>query len=160
MMIKHSGLLGLLLMAACASDSTSDPFHEAAGAAGVAAESPPKLDAAVPERPVGDAGLAEPLSRDAGGSVLADACGNGILDPGEECDDTAAKHRCPTTQNDCEVSRDLCWRWRVEGEGCHRRCVHAHGVCEDVLDPREPHGLLLSCRNECPADTDVNNPWK
>jgi len=161
MMIKHCGLVTLLLMAACSADTGPSPFHEGVGLTGAGAPSPPsELDAAAGDGTRQDAGAAEASAPDAGPLAEACRCGNGTLDPGEKCDDSAPKHRCPTSQNDCEATRDICWRWRVAGEGCHRECVHAHGVCEDVLDPREPAGLYTACRNECAADSHSNSPWQ
>ena len=150
MTIKQTGPLALFLIAACTVDSS----HPEPGAGGSFSER--SLDAATLEA---DAALPEAQSGNSD-EPADESCGNGALDSGEECDDTAHRQRCPTSQSDCEATRDICWRWRVEGQGCHRKCVHAQGVCEDVLDPRDPHGLLKGCRNECPDDTNVNNSWK
>lgn len=160
-----------LMLAASACGEGPVVVPSSGGIAGSGREhSPDRLEVAgaqhVAGRGAGSGGsLMLPTKPDAGaapdddaGAMTVELCGNGRLDPSETCDDSARGKRCPADRNDCAQARDICWSWRVVGMGCQRTCVHDQPVCGDILDPREPDGLVRSCTEGCPVA--AGDPWR
>jgi len=88
-------------------------------------------------------------------SVVLDlgSCGNGIVDPGEECDPAAAS-KCPASVADCDDHND-CTDDAFAGAGCLAKCTHTAvtngGSCTVTAGDAGKSGVCLggSCCTGC-----------
>ncbi|TMQ13818.1 MAG: DUF4215 domain-containing protein [Deltaproteobacteria bacterium] len=87
-------------------------------------------------------------------------CGNGIIDPGEECDDAAGNGDDKDCRSDCIVNR--CGDGHVNAHGTH------HEICDDApaapahstaVTPTETAGCNIDCTTPMCGDGKVNHSF-
>jgi len=78
------------------------------------------------------------------GEIEGTACGNGVVEPGEECD-TTEEQACPTSCGTSGVMNCEACEWtecRPPGEACNGLDDDCNGVIDDLSGSRQ--GLRLS----------------
>jgi len=114
--------------------------------------------------PVNGDGCCPPGASSATDSDCAPACGNGVLDPGEQCDTgipTGQWGGCPTTCDD----GNPCTKDTLSGSGCAATCTNVNTcstkTCGDgKLDPGEWCDVAIAAGQpgSCPTGCDDKDP--